>query len=205
MANASSPQSTGKTKQRIVGTVVLVALFIIIVLILPSRDDEEIEVLQRVDIPPKPANHTVKVLPIEKPKPPRKPTIPKDFPTDFSVATDQPKPKIEPKPAGQPKAVIDSSKAAGGSSVALTPVLNANQEWVIQVGSFSSTDNANALRDRLKADNYKVFVEKGVSSGVVNYRVLVGPNADRTKLEPFLAKLEKLLGARSIIKSYESK
>ena len=184
MAKVSSPQTSGTTKQRIVGTAVLVALLIIIVLILPSREDEEVEVLQRVEIPPKPADLKVKVLAIEKPKPPRQFTIPKDLPVE--PVSDKPKSVKEP-------AVAKTQPA---------PVTNDGGDWVIQVGSFSSSENANALYARLKADNYKVFVDQITVAGVPSHRVLIGPNPDRAKLEPFKVKLEKLLDAPAIIKSY---
>ncbi|NOX27952.1 MAG: hypothetical protein GXP21_07185 [Gammaproteobacteria bacterium] len=195
MAKASSPQTSGTTKQRIVGTAVLVALFIIIVLILPSREDEEVEVLQRVEIPPKPADLKVKVLPIEKPKPPRRFTIPKDLPAE--PVSDKPKPVKEPQ-AVKAEPVKEPAVAKARPE----PATNDGGKWVIQVGSFSSAENANALYDRLKADNYKVFVDQITVAGVPSHRVLVGPNPDRAKLEPFKVKLEKLLDAPAIIKSY---
>lgn len=190
MAKASSPQNSGKTKQRIVGTAVLVALFVIIVLILPSREDDEVEVLQRVEIPPKPADLKVKVLPIAKPKPPREVNIPEDLPADPVVAQPEPVEVAKAEPPTKPVAEKTPSATTDGG------------EWVIQVGSFSSAENANAVRDRLKADNYKVFVDEIKVAGVSSHRVLVGPNPDRAKLEPFKVKLEKLLNAPAIIKSY---
>lgn len=199
MAKASSPQNSGKTKQRIVGTAVLVALFVIIVLILPSREDNEVEVLQRVEIPPKPADLKVKVLPIEKPKPPREVKIPKDLPADPVVA--KPETPAQPEPVKTPE-VAKAEPPTKPVAEKTPPVTTDGGEWVIQVGSFSSAENANAVRDRLKADNYKVFVDEIKVAGVSSHRVLVGPNPDRAKLEPFKVKLEKLLNAPAIIKSY---
>lgn len=209
MATASSPKSAGKTKQRVVGTAVLVALFIIIVLILPSRNEEEIKVLQVVEIPPKPVNHNVKVLAIEVPKPPRRPNVPKE-PGAIAPSPGKTESKPEPKPVASKPAIVAKSPDKSVDQAPEKPAeiapktgQKANQNWVIQVGSFSSKENARALRDRLKADNYKVFVGEVNSNGQLNFRVLIGPNADRTKLEPFKVKLEKLLNAPAIIKSYE--
>ncbi len=200
MATASSLQSTGKTKQRVVGTAVLVALFIIIVLILPSRNGEEPEVLQAVEIPPKPADLNVKVLPFEVPKPPRQPVFAEEPDT---VPAPAPAPNNS---AAKPNSVEGQARAVPklhNAAPKRVPVDNANQQWVIQVGSFSSKENAVALRDRLKSDNYKVFVDKVSSHGKPSYRVLIGPNANRAKLEPFKVKLEKLLNAPALIKAYE--
>ncbi len=205
MAKVSSPRSTGKLKQRVVGTVVLVALFIIIVLILPSRDDGGAEVLEMVEIPPKPTNFNVKVLPIKVPESPRKPKI--ILQQAVRLAQDEPNPgaKSGLEPAATQKLVKKPAVKIANDAKAKTPTVSVAQEWVIQVGSFSTKENAAGLHDRLKADNYKVFVKEVKSSSGSSYRVLIGPNADRAKLEPFKVKLENLLDAPALIKAYETK
>ncbi len=205
MAKASSPRSTGKMKQRVVGTAVLVALFIIIVLVLPSRDDGVIEVLETVEIPPRPANFNVKVLPIEVPRLPRKPKMTQQQAT--SSVQDEPNSSAESDSASvtMQKLAKQADVKTANDAKAKTPTVSADQEWVIQVGSFSTKKNAAALYDRLKTDNYKVFIDEAKSSGGSSYRVLVGPNTDRAKLEPFKVKLEKLLDAPALIKAYGTK
>jgi len=201
MAKVSSPRSTGKLKQRVVGTVVLVALFIIVVLILPSRNDGEAEVLKAIEIPPKPANFNVKVLPIEVPSPPRKPKI---IPQQ-AVGSAQDEPNSSAESSSESAVIQKLAKKPDvkitNDAKAKTPTVSVAQEWVIQVGSFSTKENAAGLHDRLKADNYKVFVKEVKSSSGSSYRVLIGPNADRAKLEPFKVKLENLLDAPALIKA----
>lgn len=202
MAKANSENPAGKAKQRIVGTVVLIAIFVIIVLILPSRQEAEVEVLKAVDIPPKPENLNVKILPIEVPEPPRQPRNAKP-PGETRPSAPEPgesKAKVEPAPviSAPVEAVTQEPVTPAGAREATT-----EQSWVIQVGSFSSKENADALRDRLKADNYKAFVYEAEADSVASYRVYIGPNSDRTKLEPFKTKLEKLLNTSAIIKAYK--
>lgn len=207
MAKARSSQSAGKAKQRIVGATVLVAIFVIIVLILPSQNQEETEVLQAVEIPPKPENLNVKVLPIEIPQPPREPKPVKPIASIEPVPTSPPETSDSPETEVAPEPPVDTASTEKIAAVEETPspAVSAKQaeQWVIQVGSFSSRENAEQLRDRLKADNYKVFVQEVSANGSSSFRVNVGPNPDRSKLEPFKAKLEKLLNASAIIKAYE--
>jgi DedD protein len=50
--------------------------------------------------------------------------------------------------------------------------------WVIQVGSFSKTENAEQLRDQLRKAGYPAYVETGKQDGAVLYRVRIGPELD---------------------------
>lgn len=51
--------------------------------------------------------------------------------------------------------------------------------WVVQVGSFSSTSNADKLVARLKLESLTAYKEQVTSSGNVIYRVRVGPYLER--------------------------
>ena len=62
--------------------------------------------------------------------------------------------------------------------------------WVVQVGSFSSTANADKLVARLKLESLTAYKEQVNSSGNVIYRVRVGPYLER----------EEALGANTLIR-----
>lgn len=51
--------------------------------------------------------------------------------------------------------------------------------WVVQVGSFSSSDNADKLVERLRGDGLSAYKESVRSSGSTIYRVRVGPYLER--------------------------
>ena len=51
--------------------------------------------------------------------------------------------------------------------------------WVVQLGSFSSTANADNLVERVRAEGFSAFKESISSSGSTIYRVRVGPFLDR--------------------------
>lgn len=51
--------------------------------------------------------------------------------------------------------------------------------WVVQLGSFSSTANADSLVERVRAEGFSAFKESISSSGSTIYRVRVGPFLDR--------------------------
>lgn len=69
--------------------------------------------------------------------------------------------------------------------------------WVVQVGSFSSSKNALALRDKLRAKGYRTFVESIKTASGKMYRVRVGPELNKAKTEAAQKRLqqqEKLKG-----------
>ncbi len=55
------------------------------------------------------------------------------------------------------------------------------RSWIIQVGSFTKTENADSLRDQLRQAGYPAYVETGSSQGTTKFRVRVGPELDRER------------------------
>ncbi len=63
--------------------------------------------------------------------------------------------------------------------------------WVVQVGSFSNSKNALALRDKLRKKGYRTFVESIKTDAGKMYRVRVGPELDKAKIEKAQKKLKQ--------------
>ncbi len=53
--------------------------------------------------------------------------------------------------------------------------------WAVQVGSFSSAENAEALVKKLKRAGFPAFVVKRAETGKLLYRVRVGPLLDKDR------------------------
>lgn len=51
--------------------------------------------------------------------------------------------------------------------------------WVVQIGSFSSADNADRLVEKLRGEGLSAYKEKVAASGSTIYRVRVGPFLER--------------------------
>jgi DedD protein len=51
--------------------------------------------------------------------------------------------------------------------------------WVVQLGSFSSTDNADRLVEKVRTEGHSAYKEAVSSSGATVYRVRVGPFVER--------------------------
>ena len=95
--------------------------------------------------------------------------------------------KKQPDPGSASKPVAEAS-AAGG--------------WTVQLGSFLKSENAVALRKRLRAKGYTAFVESGSSARGDVSRVFVGPMPDREQAKASVVKLRREMALEGIVVPY---
>lgn len=122
-------------------------------------------------------------------------------------------PKSKPKDTS---AVAKKVESAGGSppsarrlpgAVAAAPPATGKQRlgvtaWAIQLGSFSSEENAKLLEQRLKNQGFKAFVEKLYMRPGTVFRVRVGPELNEAKAKQLQARLEKEISLKGILVRY---
>ena len=93
-----------------------------------------------------------------------------------------------PSPAPAPEPSVPPAPRPSASAPAKPDA--AAVSWVVQVGSFSEQDKAQALRDRLRAAGYKGFVDEFTSGkGKTMYRVRVGPVPERAEADALQQRL----------------
>ncbi|MDI9780082.1 SPOR domain-containing protein [Pseudomonas putida] len=205
-------------KQRMVGALVLVALAVIFLPMLFSRQDEMRQV--QVDAPQAPAMPTlpeVKVEPVTVPEPqplPEQPEQPEQPPVVVSESTapvKAPSQPITPSPQAQapvqaqpkPQATVQTPAAAAkpATPVATAPApapskIDVNGlpvSWSIQLASLSSRAGAENLQKTLRSQGYNAYIR---SAGGMN-RVYVGPlieRAEADKLKDVINRQQKLNG-----------
>lgn len=162
-------------KQRLVGASVLIALGVVVLpMLLGGRPDGPQEP-RSIEVPPKPAELSFETRrfpvgdqPADRPSVVQRQDV--DPVTEQSVTPEpvasQPpaqavaEPSVQP-PVQQPTEKPSPSPAAG--------------RYLVQVGSFRTTSNANALAARLQADNLPVLMDSIESEVGVLHRVRVGP------------------------------
>jgi DedD protein len=200
MADRDDARPEFNPKHRIVGAIVLVALVVIFVPMILSGREPPPELKGAREPPPRAeiaetrvlvtpvttdaatppeSGEAVKVvqLPVEnKPAPEAKPATPAEQPV---VAK---KPEPEPAPA-RPAAV----KIEDG--------------WMVQVGTFSNTQNAARLRDRLRSLGHSVHADSVTVGGKKAMRLRVGPFADRAKADKAQAQIRKETGVAGVVQS----
>ncbi|WP_438969860.1 SPOR domain-containing protein [Methylophaga sp.] len=114
----------------------------------------------------------------------------------------QPEPKPESPPVQSPQ-IESESKPATQPETTPQPAADTSQErWVLQLGSFSEKQNADALAGRVKALGHDPMIETTSNAGTVIYRVRLQPVTDRNQLEKTAQTLNKKLGLSTQIQHY---
>jgi DedD protein len=197
-------------KQRLVGAVVLVALGVIFIpMLLEGPNSElvpEMEPLPELtgqrssmelgrfpDAGDVPVEADVAVVQADAVVPPNLGEELQPQPSETAeVEIAAPEPVVEPLPVPpKPVAKPEPAKPAG-------PLGN----WVVQMGSFSSEENALRLRDKLRKAGFVTQVEKVRVDAKSLYRVRVGPYLERAEADRDQAKLDKQLNLKGRVLSY---
>ncbi|NWD04011.1 SPOR domain-containing protein [Pseudomonas gingeri] len=207
-------------KQRMVGALVLVALAVIFLPMLFSRQDEQRQV--RVDppaAPQAPAVPQVQVEPVAVPEPqslPEEPVPEEEDEVAVKPAT-APSTPIAPAPvvkstapATKPAAPAPAPKPAAAPAqtpaqvVAVAPAkLDTTQSrvdpnglpitWSVQLASLSSRESAESLQKNLRSQGYNAYIRSADGKN----RVFVGPlieRAEADRLRDLLGRQQKLNG-----------
>jgi len=161
-------------KQRLTGAVILVIAGVVFIPLLLDGAGHHARFSKDVDIPPEPV---IKIKSWDEIK---------EIPAKPATPVKQSSAKQSLKSAEKPSA--STKKPVVSANKTTKPSIKA---WALQLGSFSQQTNALVLRDQLRAKGYRAFMEKSVKQGKISYKVKVGPDLDRSKLEKVAAKLQK--------------
>lgn len=207
-------------KQRMVGALVLVALAVIFLPMLFSRQDEQRQVVVEAPAAPQaPAMPQVQVEPVVVPEPQALPEEP--VPSDDEVAAQtapaapaapvqQSVPVVKPTPA--PAAPVVAAKPAAPAPapkpVAPQPAAPGKPDvgqsridpnglpisWSIQLASLANRESADALQKKLRAQGYNAYIRSADGKN----RVFIGPLIERAEAD----RLRDLLGRQQNLNGF---
>jgi len=97
--------------------------------------------------------------------------------------------KLEPvaTPVEQIKASQDKRLEADSKQLHKKPV----KTFALQAGTFSSVENAEKLRDRLRKAGYTTFVQEVTNGGKSSFKVRIGPEIEHDVLNKIKADIRK--------------
>ncbi|MDA0895832.1 MAG: SPOR domain-containing protein, partial [Proteobacteria bacterium] len=190
-------------KRRVVGTIVLLALALII---LPQLFDGEGSYQPQVQsrIPERPI---ITLLPEPQQVRPvmvadsQSPSVGAE--AESVELTEQALNGNESEPAGVNSVASVTSLSTDTDS---RPTLNAvglPDGWVVQLGTFGDLDNASKLLTDLLAKGYKAYERRALRDEREISTILVGPVIVRAEAERLLAELATALDLKPLIKRYE--
>lgn len=192
-------------KERLVGAAVIVILAVIFIPMLLDNTEKKDIVITKTNIPPRPESipeppdeneFSSRIVPLEQ----EAPVTGKVQAAIESIPDDS---VVEEPETGTEKGP-DSGEAE-------TANINTNEEpangvglsaWVVQLGSFSSQENADSLNRRLQTAGFRAFVEPLKKDNDVSYRVRVGPELKRSDAEAIQEKLKKTMQLEGFIVQY---
>ncbi|TPG96141.1 SPOR domain-containing protein [Pseudomonas caspiana] len=198
-------------KQRMVGALVLVALAVIFLPMLFSRQDEQRQVtVEAPTAPQAPAVPQVQVEPVVVPEPQALPQEP--VPSDDEIAQQEasstpiaPSAPVAPaKPVAPPPAPVNKPTVAPGQPITAAPGkpdttqsrVDANGlsvSWSVQLASLSSRASAESLQKSLRSQGYNAYIRTADGKN----RVFVGPlieRAEADRLRDLLSRQQNLKG-----------
>ena len=191
MADRDEARPEFSPKHRIVGAIVLVALVVIFVPMILSGREPPPELKGAREAPPRAEITETRVL--VTPVTPDEATPPEN-----SEAVKVVQVPVENKPAPVEKAIVAKKPEPAPVKPAAVKI---EDGWMVQVGTFSNTQNATRLRDRLKILGHSVHADSVTVGGKKAMRLRVGPFADRAKADKAQAQIRKETGVAGVVQS----
>ena len=202
-------------KQRMVGALVLVALAVIFLPMLFSRQDEQRQVVVEAPAAPQaPTVPQVQVEPVVVPEPQALPQEP--VPTDEEVAEQQAPsmpvqpiaPVTKPAPAAPAVAAKPAAPAPAPKPVAPQPAAPGKPDvgqsridpnglpitWSIQLASLANRESAETLQKKLRTQGYNAYIRSADGKN----RVFIGPLIERAEAD----RLRDLLGRQQNLNGF---
>ncbi|ROO01004.1 cell division protein [Pseudomonas moraviensis] len=203
-------------KQRMVGALVLVALAVIFLPMLFSRQDEQRQVTVEAPAAPQaPTMPQVQMDPVAVPEPQALPQEP--VPTDEEVAEETalaapaapaapaptipaqiarpatPPPVAKPIPIPAPAQPITSATSKPDTTQSRVDANGLSVSWSVQLASLSSRASAESLQKNLRSQGYNAYIRSADGKN----RVFVGPlieRAEADRLRDLLSRQQNLKG-----------
>ena len=202
-------------KQRMVGALVLVALAVIFLPMLFSRQDEQRQVTVEAPAAPQaPAMPQVQVEPVVVPEPQALPQEP--VPSDDEIAQEaKPTPPVAPKapalpvpavkpvapapalaakPATAPAQPITAAPGKPDTTQSRVDANGLSVSWSVQLASLANRESAEKLQKTLRSQGYNAYIRSADGKN----RVFVGPLIERAEAD----RLRDLLNRQQNLKGF---
>lgn len=192
-------------KQRLVGAAVLVLLGVIFIPMILDRPPEPEVIVEHPKLPSRAElDFSSRIVPLSEPRTSLVETDRRRVVVEESLIPEKP----EEPTADEPEkitAIVEtpSQDKQPAAAPAEPPKAQAPPTgWAIQLGSFSSAENAMALRDQLKDKGYVAFIETARVGGKDITRVFVGPELAKERAGELVKKLQAETKLKGMVVQY---
>lgn len=210
-----------KFQNRLVGTIVLVALGVIV---LPGLLDGQKKHYQdefaAIPLVPKPGDNdepdmlppASQSLPSQPPEGAAEemrasstaPSIdPATLPDDTGAGIDDvPQPKPEPKPEPKPQPTQPQPTQPKPAEPEREDAAPVGKAYVVQLGALKNAQKASEIVETLRGAGYRAYTIPSTPVQGKITRILVGPDASKDKLKSSLGELQRLSGLNGVVMNY---
>ncbi len=213
-------------KERLVGAAVLIMLAIIFIPMILDNSVQPENGISGTNIPPRPEGEFAsRVIPLTPADNAGGASVPGAAVATPAMVVDKPRDEVAPPADSSPPAAVVTgatpTPSAGVATPETTPANPATREppasagqtpspapgvgakaWVVQLGSFSSAENAESLNKKLRQSGYAAFVEPLQKDGAKVFKVRVGPELRRSSAESLRDRLKANQGLEGIVVPY---
>ena len=121
-------------------------------------------------------------------------------------ATPKPKPveKPQPKPQQQPAREQQTAANAAPPKAQEEKPAPTGKAYVVQLGALKNADKVNEVVSKLRAAGYRAYTSPTTPVQGKITRILVGPDASRDKLKASLGELNQLSGLNGVVMNYSA-
>lgn len=183
-------------KERIIGAAVLVVFVVLVVPVFldgPPQSDEIVS--ERVPLPGQATDGETRTVVLDRdrdePVPVAAAVTEPAAEREEPVAKPEPKPEPEPRREPQPKTNPEPAPAKPEAQPPAAASASATGMWAVQLGSFTSQENAERLAADLRKQGFAAFLSQLSTDSGQLHRVRIGPQKDRESAEAMAARLAK--------------
>ena len=209
MADRDDARPEFNPKYRIVGAIVLVALVVIFVPMILNEHEPPPELKGATEAPARKvvADTKLVVAPVRNEETRDNEVsgvISKTITVPVAAESTQQTETKPTAPADKPAAAkkTTTEPAPEKSAKASAPAEKITKGWIVQVGTFSNSENSIRLRDKLKSRGHTVHTETVTVAGKMALRLRVGPFHNKEQAAKAQAQIRKETGVQGAVQTY---
>ncbi len=185
-----------RIQQRLVGALVILAL---VFLIVPVLLDGEGRIPEKItQIPPKPKRPDLSHIRVAEPAQDVLATLPEEAPVAEAAPEEGVDEPVETEAPAQPEAEAPKEEVASSEPAIV------GKAWSVQVASFKDSKKAAELRDELRGQGYKTYVNEVIlSDGTLFTQVLVGPDTELERVRTLKEDIKNKTGMQGLVVRFQ--
>lgn len=203
-----SDQANVNINQRLIGAIVLVSLGVILIPLLLNGGPDLKTSLSGTNIPVMPEKLKQAIPEIPKPAPEPASRAVTSYPVESLSVVDTMIKNNDSEPAttvAEEDTQQTSTKAQNFQKAQAPETTKIDTAYTLQVASFSKKDNAYSLRDQLRKNKYKAYIELTSTAKGKIYRLRIGPYLKYEQILSIQKSVEKQFKlSKTVIVNYKS-